>query len=198
MSEPWVIAFCVLALVVVVEGLVLVGVATRFGALLRRTEALLSAVTLDDMFRGLPVGSRAPVLDGIHEHDVVSATGGEDPELLLFLDTDCGPCLELAEELNATDPELPARTVAIVHRRRPDDPLPLLPKRWIVVEQSGHEISEAFQVKAAPYAYLIDAQGMVAASGVTSTIAHLDRLVSRAATLPAAALRIPLSSAPRS
>jgi hypothetical protein len=138
--------------------------------LMRRVVLLLEA--LEDragsqIHGGLPSGSRVPafeVLDGDGSL-ISSAELLHEPVVVLLVSSSCSPCLDLAAELRGLRSPLPIPLIVI--RDGHDQPNGF--------DGLGHQVLRdvsafrAFANSATPFGYAVDADGTVAASGVTST-----------------------------
>lgn len=178
MNGAWITAFTVLAVVVVIQGVVLVGVMTRFTGVLTQLQGLLGNVRLDELFRGLPDGSHAPPFPAArHVAGPALPTTGT-ATLLLFVEDDCLPCRDLLTEVTKRQPQLPwVHPVAVLHPGQPTA-MPALPNGWTVLStDDSREWSRSFHVTATPYAYVIDAERRIAASGIPNVTEDLFDLV---------------------
>jgi peroxiredoxin len=123
---------------------------------------------------------RLPLLEG-GEVSLLDLRGR--PVLLVFSDPDCGPCDELAPELEDLHRERPDLQVLVVSRR--DAEASRLKARTLgltypIVMQQQWEISLKYGMFATPIGYLIDEQGVLlsdVAVGVGSILALADDVV---------------------
>lgn len=182
MTGPWIAAFVVLSLVVVLLAGVVLGLSARIISVLARAEALVSRVNLDEVFKGLEVGASLP--DFTAEHlagPAITTPPTSSGRLLLFLDADCAPCRDLVIALNHEDVPLPLQKIAILQLLE-GSRLPPLPYDWTVLSQHDREVSRALRVSATPYAYVVNQENTVVAAGIPNTPADLQRMAGQLAS----------------
>jgi peroxiredoxin len=105
--------------------------------------------------------------------------------LLVFSDPNCGPCDELAPQLQELHLERPDLVVLVISRRDADATRAkavALGLEYPIVMQQQWEISKKYGMFATPIGYLIDEQGIVAAD-VAVGVAPILALANRPATL---------------
>lgn len=104
------------------------------------------------------------------------------PTLLVFVQAGCGPCHAIAPELN----ELVLKKdlqVVIVNNAEPE-----IAQEWAedvkaefpVLIQEKWRVSKSFEVYATPFAFLIDAGGVVRSAGIAGSKQHLSYVLSGA------------------
>jgi peroxiredoxin len=117
---------------------------------------------------GLSVGSAAP---GFR---LPLVTGGETtledyrgrPLLLVFSDPACGPCDQLAPELERLHQQQPALQLLMISRGDPDTNRKKVAEYGLTFPlalQRHWEVSRAYGMFATPIAYLVDERGVIAA-----------------------------------
>lgn len=133
---------------------------------------------------GLEPGKPAP------EFTLPKVCGGEmslkdlagRPTLLVFVQAGCGPCHAIVPELN----ELVRKNdlqVVIVNSAEPE-----IAREWAedvkaefpVLIQEKWRVSKSFEVYATPFAFLIDAGGVVRSAGIAGSKQHLGYVLSGA------------------
>lgn len=103
------------------------------------------------------------------------------PTVALLAAGGCAPCEDLIAELRSGGGLLPMRLVVIVDHA--DDPTALrLPAHVTVIRQHEDSAATAFATKGTPYAFALDASGVVRARGIPQRVADLAKL---AAAVPA-------------
>jgi hypothetical protein len=177
MSAAWVAALIVLWAVEVMTATVVIGILRRIGGVLERAEARGSAPSLAF---GIPVASRAPEFrvferNGRTYRELKSAELIDAPTILLFMEQNCPPCRDLAEELGTGTDQLeriPLRVILREHEGRPDWLHSAVP----VVYERRREVSTAFENNATPQAYLLDTSRTVLAKRIVRSLSDLDQM----------------------
>jgi thiol-disulfide isomerase/thioredoxin/uncharacterized membrane protein YphA (DoxX/SURF4 family) len=135
---------------------------------------------------GLPVGLRAPgfELSDIHTGETITLHGlcglGR-PVLLLFVSSNCGPCVRLFPEIERWSKVLRDRvTFAVLSNGGPDREEIAAQLREVgdftTVIQDVHEVADMFRVLSTPSAIIIDARGRIA-SGLVGGPDEVEALV---------------------
>jgi thiol-disulfide isomerase/thioredoxin len=178
MTAPWIAAFAVLSVLVLLLAVLQLGLLRRIDAVLDRAESRLGRLPSEEDELGVSAGTRISpfeVVDG-HGQVISSSTLLGHPALFLFLSPGCAPCRSLVEELNedATfDP--PTLIVAFL----PDSPAGKalqMPSSLTVLYDRNGSVSQAFGSRALPQAFAVDGEGVVAAREVPGSVADLERL----------------------
>ena len=142
------------------EGSIAIGAGVAMAAVLLWRKAPVPA-------EGLPVGTRAPRFGALP-----GLLGARAPVLLVFASRQCGPCLELAPELEQWRWEYADRLTVEVLEREDD---------------AVEAVFEAYQVDGTPAAILVDADGRIASS-VAAGADAIRRLVTSGHAEPAGEL----------
>lgn len=178
MSSPWIAAFLVLWVLVLVLGLLVLGMLRRVSAVLERAESLVSPIRGDLAPRGLARGTSVPDFEAEDESGSVvsSADVLHGETIILFLDADCPPCKLLVDDLSLTTwSDLEVELVAVVSDRRYADSLAAVPGLTVLLE-SRRAVSDAFDSNARPHAFAISAAGVVAGSDTPNSREQLRQL----------------------
>lgn len=184
MTGPWIVAFSVLSLVVVLLAALVLGLSARVISVLARAEALLNRTNLDEVFKGLEVGATLPQFTAEHAAGPPLGDGpASSGRLVLFLDADCAPCRDLVVALHREQVQLPMEKVAILQLVE-GSRLPPLPDSWSVLLQHDRDVSRTMHVSATPYAYVADGDNIVIAAGIPNGPADLQRLAARLVVAP--------------
>jgi hypothetical protein len=192
-TGPWIVAFGVLSLVVVLLAALVLGLSARVISVLARAEALLNRMNLDEVFRGLEVGASLPEFTAEHVGGLpIEERPPASGRLLLFLDADCAPCRDLVVALDREDVQLPLEKVAVLQPVE-GSRLPSLPAGWTVLAQRDRKVSRALRVSATPYAYVVDGTNTVTAAGIPNSPPDLQRLVSSLLLVEAVDNALPVS-----
>jgi peroxiredoxin len=133
---------------------------------------------------GLKPGTPAP------DFTLAKVGGGEAslkdfsgrPALLVFVQAGCGPCHAIAPDLN----ELVRKNelqVVVINNAEPE-----IAREWTedvkaefsVLIQEKWRVSKSFEVYATPFAFLVDAGGVVRSAGIAGSKQHLGYVLSGA------------------
>jgi methylamine dehydrogenase accessory protein MauD len=104
------------------------------------------------------------------------------PVLLVFVQAGCGPCHSIVPDLNALARKGEQQVVAVnnaepeIAREWADD----VNAQFPVLIQEHWKVSRSFEVYATPFAFLIDAGGVVRSAGIAGSRQHLGYVLSRA------------------
>jgi methylamine dehydrogenase accessory protein MauD len=181
MSVLLVISIVILWIALAILGFLLLGAFRALGLLSWRLEQLEATAPKRLGRDGLKPGKKAPDftlpnLDGseISLHDFASRK-----VLLVFTQAGCGPCRTVIPELkrlergdtqvlvvNNGDPETTRKWSAEVGARFP------------VLTQDNFSISKKYEVFATPFAFLIDARGVIASKGIINNRQHIRYVLS--------------------
>jgi peroxiredoxin len=134
---------------------------------------------------GLKAGAMAPDfrLPRLEGHELSLADLRGERVLLVFSDPDCGPCMELAPQLEKIHQQRGDLQVVMVSRRDVEANRAKASKLGLtfpIVLQRQWEISLKYALFATPIGYLIDEQGVIAkdvAIGVQPILALVDKPV---------------------
>ena len=178
------VSYVALWLLVLTLGFLLLGALRAHGVLSWKLEEL-EATTPNRVGRtGLKPGKPAP------EFTLPKVGGGEAslrdfagrPVLLVFVQAGCGPCHAIVPDLNklARKNEL---QVVVINNAEPD-----IAREWAedvkaefpVLVQEKWRVSKSFEVYATPFAFLIDAGGVVRSGGIAGSQQHLGYVLSGA------------------
>src|SRR5205823_2648487 len=163
MSILWLVSIVVLWIVVLFLGFLLLGTLRSLGLLGWRLEQL-EATTPKRLGRdGLKPGKRAP------DFTLPSASGREVSlnefagrrVLLVFTQSGCSPCKKIVPELNRLGP---AEQVLVVNNGDLEATRQWRAEvgaRFPVLAQTQFSISKKYEVFATPFAFLIDAKGVI-------------------------------------
>jgi len=168
-TGPWIVAFSVLAIAVVLLTIVVLGLVQRIGQVLQRVEALLT----NNSGVQNPINMLVPT--GIPAPDVPDAPGAHG-KLVLFLEAGCEACQVLVADLNRKRLSTEAVSlIAVVDD--PDSPIASLPRSWRVVHDRDRLVAQAWKVSATPVSYAVDPTGIIRAAGFPNTSRDLQRLL---------------------
>jgi methylamine dehydrogenase accessory protein MauD len=126
---------------------------------------------------GLKPGKKAP------DFTLPSVAGGEiglsdfagRPVLLVFTQSGCGPCLEIAPELNRLH-ERCEQQVLVVNNGDAESTRQWAAEakaRYPVLAQDAFNVSKRYEAFATPFAFLIDEQGIVRSRGIAGSRQYL-------------------------
>src|SRR6516162_3987503 len=163
-------------------GFLLLGTLRSLGLLSWRLEQL-EATTPKRLGRdGLKPGKRAP------DFTLPSATGKEislhdfagRKVLLVFTQSGCSPCKTIVPELNRLGP---VEQVLVINNGDGDSTRKwsaAVGARFPVLAQDKFSISKRYEVFATPFAFLIDAKGVIVSKGIINNRQHIRYVLSGA------------------
>jgi methylamine dehydrogenase accessory protein MauD len=181
MSIFWILSTVVLWAVVLFLGFLLLGTLRSLGLLSWRLEQL-EATTPKRLGRdGLKPGKKAP------DFTLPCAAGNEvslhdfagRKVLLVFTQAGCSPCSAVIPELNRL--ERGDTQVLIVNNGDPEATRTWSTEvgaRFPVLAQTQFSISKKYEVFATPFAFLIDAKGVIVSKGIINNRQHIRYVLS--------------------
>ena len=194
MQMPALISHILLWVLVIGLGFLLLG-ALRAQGLLSWRLAQLEATTPSRIGRsGLKPGKKAPDF-------TLPSTAGEEVSLvdfagrkvlLVFVQTGCGPCHDIAPELNRFDARNSDVQVLVVNNAEAEEAREFAREvraQFPVLVQEKWSVSKRYEVFATPFGFLIDELGVIAAKGIVSSKEHIGYLLSSAPSWMASSAR---------
>jgi methylamine dehydrogenase accessory protein MauD len=189
MSTVLIVSSIALWIAVIAVGFLLLGTLRALGLVQWRLDQLEATRPSRINREGLKPGRKAP---GFR---LPRVDGGEcslddyagKRVLLVFVQTNCGPCHEVVPALNRLQHSGELKVLAI-NNAEPEEA-----QQWAaevnagfpVLVQDRLEISKKYQVFATPFAFLIDERGVIASTGIVNNQQHvrfvLDAAAERAA-----------------
>jgi len=170
-SAPWIAAYAVLWLTVLVLTFTVIGIVRRVGGVLEGVEQRLSA----------PVEFGAAVNSKISPFQVADAEGRAvkfeqlvtRPTLVLVLSNHCSACLSLTAELEGVGDSVDGVPFTVVTNAEPEVPYPTtLP---VLYDPNG-AATKALDNRATPQAYVLDPSGVVLDRRVPGSLADLEEM----------------------
>lgn len=180
MSGPWLVSYIALWAVVLFQGLVIFILLRQLGVIYLGTA---QGVAGD----GLSPGERAPefALPDLDGREVALSGFRGLPLLLVFGSPSCGPCKALVPDLETFAAEKREQLrVLFLSRGEIEDAQRFAKEQDVRVPVAVHpdeSLAEQYKVRVTPFAFLIDAEGVVRAKGLANNRAHLDMLVEQSA-----------------
>lgn len=187
MSGPWIAVVAVLSIVVALLAVGFVALSKRVENVLHRVETWLAAPQL-----------RPPGLQpGSHVHSFSALRQDGQPltdrhlrgrqSIILFMKADCVVCRSLARRLSRQALDslgIGSTTWVVVRDARERDAVALDPQLQILFQEDG-TVSWAFRSSATPQAFVVNGDGLIAATGFPNDLNDLRELV-RVANIPGA------------
>jgi methylamine dehydrogenase accessory protein MauD len=176
MSGPWLASYIVLWGVVLFQGAIIFVLLRQLGLMYMGSA---QGVARD----GLAAGERAPefALPDLAGRLVSLADFRGRPLLLVFGSTTCAPCRGLIPDLNVFTRERAAELqVLYLSRSEPEETqrfVSELDVRVPVAIHSDHELPDKYKARVTPFAFVIDAEGVVQAKGLANNREHLEQLL---------------------
>ncbi|MBA3736833.1 MAG: redoxin domain-containing protein [Actinobacteria bacterium] len=190
MSVPWITAFGVLSVCVLLIAVLLLGTLRRISGVLEQAEARLRDAPHGPGPGGLEPGTALPAFrarrfDG-------GWTTDEDlrgsPALVVFASSTCPACSGLIQGLRRNGAELSIRSYVVVNSDEEVHALRLENVQNVLIQPDG-ELSIAFRTSTTPHAFAINRSGVIAAVSTPNNLSQLQELVPRAITRGGAASR---------
>jgi peroxiredoxin len=182
MSAPWIVLVILLSVTVMVLAGAFVVLSRRIESVLERAETWLAAPHLRPP--GLQPGSRVHSFTALrqHGHPLSDLDLRGRMSVLLFMKADCVVCRSLSRQLTRQALDaigIGSTTYVVVRDEREGEALALDPQLEIAFQENG-TVSWAFRSSATPQAFVVDADGIVAASGFPNSVEDLRELVRHA------------------
>lgn len=158
-------------------GFLLLGTLRSLGLLKWRFEELEATRPVRKGREGLPPGRKAPDfrLPATAGGEVSLSDFGGRRVLLVFTQSRCGPCHDIAPELNRLH-ETGEQQVLVVNNGEPDATAEWAAEiraAFPIATQEDRSVSKEYQVLATPYAFVVDERGVIAAKGVAGSPQYL-------------------------
>jgi methylamine dehydrogenase accessory protein MauD len=177
MNTLWLVSYVILWGIVLATSFLLFGTLRSLGLLQWRLDELDATRPVRKGREGLPLGVRAP------DFELPSAAGGNvalrdftgHQRLLVFTQSGCGPCHDVAPELNRIHDKGELQ-VLVVNNGEGDDArdwATATRARFPVLGQEKFSVSKRYEVFATPFAFLIDEQGIVRSKGIAGSRQYL-------------------------
>jgi methylamine dehydrogenase accessory protein MauD len=171
------IATSILGLGVLFLGFLLLGTLRAVGLLGWRLAELEATTPRRPGREGLKPGRRAPdfTLPGADGREVTLHDFAGRVVLLVFTQSGCSPCQKIAPELNRLA-DGGACQVVVVNNGDPEAARKWSAEvcaRFPVLSQDRFAVSRLYQVFATPFAFLIDAKGVIASKGIVHSRRHV-------------------------
>jgi methylamine dehydrogenase accessory protein MauD len=174
------ISSTVLWLGVLFLAFLLVGTLRSLGLLSWRLEQLEATMPRRLGRDGLKPGKKAPdfTLPSADGRDISLHEYSGRKVLLVFTQSGCSPCQKIVPELNRLGPD---EQVLVVNNGDPEATQKWsreVGARFPVLAQEQFSISKKFQVFATPFAFLIDAKGVIVSKGIINNRLHIRYVLS--------------------
>ncbi len=181
MTGPWLASYVALWLLFILMAIVLLGLVRQIGLMQLRLGPESEAMTT---IEGLEYGTRGPEFVGQDLADGRQVSLGllkGRPIILVFFTSTCSACLALVPDLGEFQ-KLHARrvhTVLVSQSTRTSlvEMARSFKLKIPMVADEGGAISKAYLVRATPYAYRLDAEGVVRRRGIVNSYDDLEGLL---------------------
>jgi methylamine dehydrogenase accessory protein MauD len=126
---------------------------------------------------GLKVGKKAPdfTLPSTANGEVSLHDFAGRKVLLVFTQSGCGPCHDMAPEFNRVQ-DKGEHQVVVVNNGEPEETREWADEvhaRFPVLIQEKFSLSKRYEIFATPFAFVIDEQGLIASSGIVGSAQYL-------------------------
>ncbi len=184
MTTPWLISYFVLWGIVLGVSFLLLGTLRSLGLLQWRFDELEATRPVRKGREGLPPGKKAPdfTLPSTTNDEVSLSDFAGRKVLLVFTQTGCGPCHDIAPELNGVQ-DKGEHQVLVVNHGEPEDAAEMAAEvqaRYPIVTQNDWDVSKKYQVFATPYAFVVDEKGTIASKGIVGNPQYLGNVLTGA------------------
>jgi methylamine dehydrogenase accessory protein MauD len=174
----------VLSVMVLGFGFLVIGALRALGLLTWRLDQMEAITPRRTGREGLKIGKRAsPVtLPSVAQEEVSLSDFAGRKVLLVFTQSGCGPCHEIAPELNRIHDQRECQ-VLVVNNGDPDETRQWADEiraRFPVLVQENFSLSKRYEVFATPFAFLIDEQGIIASKGIVGSRQYLNYVLTGA------------------
>ena len=171
MSAPWIAAYAVLWLAVLVVAFTMIGLVRRIGGVLEGLERHVSGAHAD---------FGAAVNSTVSPFDLVDAGGRTipydelvaEPTLVLVMSDHCAACTTLVEQLEDVGGSIVGVPLAVVTNADEAS----YPAGLRVLFERGGEATNALDNRATPQAYVLDPTGRVLDRRVPGSLRHLEEM----------------------
>jgi methylamine dehydrogenase accessory protein MauD len=184
MDTLWLVSYLALWGIVLLLGFLLLGTLRTLALMGWRIDQLEATMPSRVGRSGLKPGRKAPqfTLADVDGQEVSLADYRGRRVLLVFVQPGCGPCGSVVPVLNQVEASGEAHVLAI---NRAD---PTKAHRWAeetgaafpVLVQEKLDVSKRYEMLSTPFAFLIDAEGVIVSSGIVNNRQHVRFLFSAA------------------
>jgi methylamine dehydrogenase accessory protein MauD len=162
---------------VLVLGFLVIGALRALGLVNWRLDQLEATRPARLGREGLKVGKRAPdfTLPSTDGREISLRDYSGRKVLLVFTQAGCGPCHDIAPELNRLNAQNEYH-VLVVNNGEPHESREWAVEvraRFPVLMQEKFALSKRFEIFATPFAFVIDEQGVIASSGIVGSAEYL-------------------------
>lgn len=197
MNQIWTLVAVLMVLVVLAEGLAILGLARAVGAIQLRLGREAPALQTPE---GLAVGTLAPDISGyeLWAKRLETRTVSRGRWALVFLTPTCSVCRTLAKELGYVGRGRDGAAVVLVAHGQHDQnaifraPVPHL----VTFSDPNGDMHRAYGVEQVPYAFIVQ-DGRIAAKGLINSKDQLEMLIERVGETPATDTPLALAGAPQ-
>lgn len=184
MTTPWLITYLVLWAITLTTVFLLLGTLRSLGLLQWRFDELEATRPVRKGREGLLPGKPAPnfTLPSAANAEVSLSDFTGRKVLLVFTQSGCGPCHDIAPELNRVQAR-GEHHVLVVNSGEPEESAEMAAEvkaRFPIVTQKDWDISKKYQVFATPYAFVVDETGTVASKGIAGSPQYLKNVLTGA------------------
>lgn len=181
MNGFWLISYVALWALVIALAIVVLGLVRQLGVIHLRLGPDGNVTTTTE---GLALGSAAPdfrATDVIRKQEVTLAGVRRRPTIMVFVSPWCRPCLELIPHLIKFYRHWSKQVnLVVVSQASAEDTAELAATHklpMVVVADAAKTISEAYLVRATPFAYRLDKDGKVQRRGIVNDLDALEALL---------------------
>jgi AhpC/TSA family len=180
-STPWIVAFVALWIFTLLLATILLGLLRRVMTVLEAAEARVTNALTAPRTEGAAPGTRIPAFEATMDggRAVESTALLREGAVLVFMEAGCEPCKQLAAELEGVGERIDGVPLYVVVEGAPAAAELALPPSLSVLYQREGAVSRAFETRATPQAFAVDATATVVERMIPGTRKHLRELASR-------------------
>lgn len=179
MSSPWIVAFGVLWVVVLLIALIVVGVLRRITAVLERAEAHL--VGGPRGIRGAPAGTELVDFEVIDESGdrISSSRLFQASAAVLFVSPKCAPCERLLADLEGAPELTDGVPLVVIGSRSQAEEHAVSSDSIHVYREIDRSATQAFDSTSTPHVFLVGEGGIVVDSMFPTSASELRRFITK-------------------
>ncbi len=181
MTTPWIVAFAVLWLIVLLTLVVVTGVVRRSISVIEELGSAPADLAFGAEYGGIEPGTLEPDFAASDRAGRLLSRDdlGGEAHVVAFLSSACPPCARLANELHRASDVRDLGLVVVLEDTDAARAIPF-PEGVTVLHQHGRAVSEAFESRVTPHAFAVSPDGVVRSVAIPDGVSTLRQLLERA------------------